>query len=107
VLNTGDVRNDHNLSRKADAEVSRGLIASLNAELSAPYPEPGANHFQLDPEEVAQGRGTFARMLSSWIAATLVPAESCDKSKLCSTDKGAELQFGAVLRSASVSYRCC
>ena len=41
------------------AEVSRGLIASLNAELSGLYPEPGANHFQLDPDEVARGRGTF------------------------------------------------
>ena len=41
------------------AEVSRDLIASLNGELSALYPEPGANHFQLDPEEIADGRGTF------------------------------------------------
>ena len=41
------------------AEVSRALIASLNAELTGTYPEPGANHFQLDPEDVAQGRGTF------------------------------------------------
>jgi GNAT superfamily N-acetyltransferase len=41
------------------AEVSRALIASLNAELTGVYPEPGANHFQLDPEEVVQGRGTF------------------------------------------------
>ena len=41
------------------AEVSRGLIASLNAELNVLYPEPGANHFQLDPEEVAYGRGAF------------------------------------------------
>ena len=41
------------------AEVSRGFIASLNAELSELYPEPGANHFQLDPEEVGHGRGTF------------------------------------------------
>ncbi len=41
------------------ADVSRELITSLNAELSAAYPEPGANHFQLDSEEVAQGRGTF------------------------------------------------
>jgi GNAT superfamily N-acetyltransferase len=40
-------------------DVSRGLIASLNAELSELYPEPGANHFQLDPEEVGHGRGTF------------------------------------------------
>jgi hypothetical protein len=30
------------------AEISRGLIASLNAELNDLYPEPGANHFQLD-----------------------------------------------------------
>ena len=41
------------------AQVSRDLIASLDAELSALYPEPGANHFQLDPEEIADGRGTF------------------------------------------------
>ena len=41
------------------AEVSRALIDSLNAELSGVYPESGANHFHLDPEEVADGRGTF------------------------------------------------
>lgn len=41
------------------AEVSRALIAALNAELSALYSEPGASHFQLDPEEVADRRGTF------------------------------------------------
>jgi GNAT superfamily N-acetyltransferase len=40
-------------------EVGRRLIASLNAELSDLYPEPGANHFQLDPAEVTDGRGTF------------------------------------------------
>ena len=33
-----------------DEPVSRGLIASLNAELSAAYPEPGATHFTLAPE---------------------------------------------------------
>jgi GNAT superfamily N-acetyltransferase len=37
----------------------RSLIDSLNAELSARYPEPGARHFQLSPQEVADGRGTF------------------------------------------------
>ena len=42
-----------------NADVSRALIGSLNAELSGLYPEPGANHFQLDPEEVADGRGAF------------------------------------------------
>ncbi len=41
------------------ADVSRALIASLNAELSGIYPEPGSTHFHLDPEEVADGRGAF------------------------------------------------
>jgi GNAT superfamily N-acetyltransferase len=40
-------------------DASRALIAELNAELSGMYPEPGANHFGLEPEEVAQGRGAF------------------------------------------------
>jgi len=35
------------------------LIAALNAELTGMYPEPGANHFALDPAEVAPGRGIF------------------------------------------------
>jgi putative acetyltransferase len=38
---------------------SQALITALNAELSAMYPEPGANHFTLDPEETARGRGAF------------------------------------------------
>lgn len=41
------------------ADTSRQLIAALNAELSGAYSEPGANHFSLDPAEVAPGRGTF------------------------------------------------
>ncbi len=39
--------------------VSQALIAELNAELSARYPEEGATHFRLDVEEVASGRGAF------------------------------------------------
>ena len=39
--------------------VAATLIASLNAELSTEYPEPGANHFRLDPTEVAAGAGVF------------------------------------------------
>jgi GNAT superfamily N-acetyltransferase len=35
------------------------LIRALNAELSARYPEEGANHFRLDPQEVEPGRGAF------------------------------------------------
>lgn len=37
----------------------QALIAQLNQELAARYPEPGANHFRLDPEEVGPGRGAF------------------------------------------------
>jgi GNAT superfamily N-acetyltransferase len=39
--------------------VAQDLIARLNAELEARYPEPGATHFRLDPSEVAPGRGAF------------------------------------------------
>jgi len=38
---------------------ARTLIAALNAELEAQYPEPGANFFRLDADEVADGRGAF------------------------------------------------
>jgi GNAT superfamily N-acetyltransferase len=38
---------------------SRALVAALDAELTAAYPEPGATHFRLDPDEVAPGRGAF------------------------------------------------
>ena len=41
------------------ASAARSLIDALNSELSDRYPEPGANHFRLDPEEVADGRGAF------------------------------------------------
>ena len=35
------------------------LINALNAELKRQYPEEGATHFRLDPDEVAKGRGAF------------------------------------------------
>jgi GNAT superfamily N-acetyltransferase len=35
------------------------LITALNRELDDRYPEEGANHFDLDAEEVADGRGAF------------------------------------------------
>ena len=38
---------------------AQSLIAELNAELSAGYPEPGATHFRLAPEEVVAGTGAF------------------------------------------------
>jgi putative acetyltransferase len=47
--------------RRTDIEstVAAALIGALNAELSGRYPEPGASHFRLDPEEVAEGKGAF------------------------------------------------
>jgi GNAT superfamily N-acetyltransferase len=41
------------------SSVAQRLIMALNDELSERYPEPGANHFRLDAEEVADGRGAF------------------------------------------------
>lgn len=41
------------------APVACDLIAALNAELSARYPEPGATHFRLAEDETAPGRGAF------------------------------------------------
>lgn len=41
------------------APAARTLIEALNAELSSRYPEAGATHFRLDPDEVADGRGAF------------------------------------------------
>jgi GNAT superfamily N-acetyltransferase len=35
------------------------LITALNSELSAMFPEPGANHFSLSSEQVAEGEGAF------------------------------------------------
>jgi putative acetyltransferase len=39
--------------------VVQQLICALNAELEERYPEDGANHFRLEAEEVADGRGAF------------------------------------------------
>ena len=39
--------------------VAQALISALNDELTRLYPEPGATHFRLDAEEVAEGRGAF------------------------------------------------
>jgi putative acetyltransferase len=35
------------------------LITALNAELTAMFPEPGANHFSLSGKQVVQGEGAF------------------------------------------------
>jgi putative acetyltransferase len=51
-----DIRIEHRDLTSPDAQ---RLIAALNAELTARYPEPGVNHFRLDPDEAAPGRGAF------------------------------------------------
>ena len=48
------IRREHLLSAVADK-----LITALNAELTARYPEDGANFFNLSAEEVSEGRGAF------------------------------------------------
>jgi putative acetyltransferase len=47
--------------RRADltSEPARALIRSLDTELTAQYPEPGATHFELEPAEVVPERGGF------------------------------------------------
>lgn len=42
-----------------DSPLAATLIEALNAELAATYPEDGATHFRLDPDEVGPGRGAF------------------------------------------------
>jgi putative acetyltransferase len=46
-------------SEQLTSEAANLLIAELNAELLQTYPEPGATHFRLDPDEVGPGRGVF------------------------------------------------
>jgi GNAT superfamily N-acetyltransferase len=46
-------------SESLEAPAARQLIPALNAELSGRYPEAGATHFRLDPQEVGPGRGAF------------------------------------------------
>jgi aspartate racemase len=45
-------------------DVAARLIGALNAELSAAYPEPGANHFRLDESDVGPGKGAF--VVATW-----------------------------------------
>jgi len=44
---------------RLDSPVALSLIDALNTELTERYPEPGANHLELDVDEVNAGRGTF------------------------------------------------
>src|SRR5205814_4406367 len=53
------MRNIHiRRSTLASPDAAR-LIAALNAELTATFPEPGATHFSLSDAEVMAGEGAF------------------------------------------------
>jgi GNAT superfamily N-acetyltransferase len=51
---TGDIRR----STLSSPDPAR-LVAALNAELTATFPEPGATHFSLDGAQVNAGDGAF------------------------------------------------
>jgi putative acetyltransferase len=52
--------NDTSIRRaEITSPIVQQLILALNAELEEMYPEEGANHFRLDADEVADGRGAF------------------------------------------------
>jgi GNAT superfamily N-acetyltransferase len=60
--NMSDKENQTTLTvRRFDilSPAAQSLIDALNAELSGRYPEEGACHFRLDPDEVADGQGSF------------------------------------------------
>lgn len=59
-MNESDARPTIEIRREDIASpVVEALIRALNAELSRMYPEEGATHFRLDPDEVAEGQGAF------------------------------------------------
>jgi putative acetyltransferase len=69
------------------AEASRKLIDALNAELSGAYPEPGATHFGLAPEEVSGRRGAFLVVYADGLpvgcgAVRLVDAETGELKRM-------------------------
>lgn len=53
--------------------VASALIAALDAELSARYPEPGSTHFRLEPAEVAPAYGEYAASPATSVCLTKAP----------------------------------
>jgi putative acetyltransferase len=69
------------------ADASRALIGALNVELSGMYPEPGANHFGLNPKEVSDKRGAFLIVSSNGTpvgcgAVRLIDAETSELKRM-------------------------
>lgn len=87
-----------------DREVQQ-LIATLNAELSDTYPEPGATHFDLDAEEVEEDRGAIlvARKGSEPIgcgAVRLIDESSAEIKRMFTTRSARGLGVGRALLNA-------
>ncbi len=77
------------------------LIMALNAELSAMYNDPGANHFGLTPDDVAPGRGAF---LVVWQDDTAI---GCGAVRLVEPGTGElkRMYVAAGLRGQKVGHR--
>jgi len=59
-MSDSEATNSFEIRREPITSASaQDLIRALNSELSERYPEQGANHFRLDPDEVSEGRGVF------------------------------------------------
>jgi GNAT superfamily N-acetyltransferase len=58
-LNALDANDLEIVAEDITSPVAAAFIGALNAELAAGYSEAGANHFRLDPNEVAPGVGCF------------------------------------------------
>jgi putative acetyltransferase len=81
------------------------LIGELNAELTERYPEPGATHFHLDPDEVAPGRGVF---LVAFLedepvgcgAVRLLPGDSAELKRMYVKEASRGRGFGRAILAA-------
>lgn len=69
-----------------DAPGVMDLIGELNAELDILYPEPGANFFRLDPDEVTGDRGAFL------VARLDGEAVGCGAIRMMKAERAAELK---------------
>jgi GNAT superfamily N-acetyltransferase len=100
-----DIRREPLDSRLGFSEVVLGLIARLDAEHTATYPEDGATHFRLDADELAPGRGVFlvAYLAGAPVgcgAVRLIAPEEAELKRMFVTKAARGCGVGAALLSA-------
>ncbi len=78
--------------------IAEMLIARLNAELSASYPEPGATHFRLEPVDVVPGEGVF--VVASFLGA-MTDEQLQARSKVRGEDRPLEQTMLHILNHSS------